>query len=157
MTNYKNENLSSLKNRLKLLKIKLCKISELKPHENIDRNHLLAVKTSLIKEGLNFPIVTDKDTNTILDSHHRFNIFKELKIKIIPVFYVDYSDDRIILDSWKGQKVTKNEVISAANSGKLFPNKTTKHMFLSNNELKHISSTIPKVDLDIFKLKTIKN
>lgn len=71
----------------------------------------------------------------------------------MPVFYVDYFDDRIILDSWNGLKLTKSDVIKKVSSGELFPNKTTKHMFLSDNGITHISSIIPAVNLDIFKIK----
>ena len=130
----------------------LAEVSKLKPHEDINKNYIFKIKESIINEGIKFPIIADKDSNIILDGHHRFNIFKELKIGIIPVFYVDYFDEKIIVDSWNGKNVTKQDVIKSANSGKIFPSKTTKHLFVSKKGIVHISSIVPRINIDIYKL-----
>ncbi len=80
---------------------------------------------------------------------------KALKIKKVPVFYVDYFDDKIIIDSWNGVKLTKKDVINKVNSGGLFPKKTTKHMILSETGLVHISLIMPTINLDILKINEI--
>lgn len=139
-------------NQLKLLNVELGEISKLKPHELIDKGNSLRIKGSLINEGIKLPIVVDENSNIILDGHHRYNIFKELNLKVIPVYYVDYFDKKIIVDSWNGTSLTKNDVVRIANSGRLFPNKTTKHMFKSKAGLMHISSIAPRIDLNIHGL-----
>ena len=134
--------------------LKTERIDALIQHEHTDEKHLDEVRKSILKEGLNFPIVADKKTKLVLDGHHRLNALKGLGVRNIPVLYVDYFDDRIVLDSWRGQKLTKEEVLANAASGKLFPIKTTKHMFLSSNGLRHISSITMKISTNIFRLKT---
>jgi hypothetical protein len=147
---------NSLKWRLKQLNTELTDVFSLKPHERVDDERIIEIRESIVKGGMQYPIVVDRESNIILDGHHRFNIFKGFGIRNIPVFYVDYSDDRIILDSWNGQKLTKSDIVEAASSGKLFPNKTTKHMFISSNGLVHISSIVPRIDVDVFKLKLLE-
>ncbi|VVB61172.1 ParB-like nuclease domain protein [uncultured archaeon] len=132
-------------------------ISDLKPHEEIDPKRVFQIQESIIKEGLKHPIVVDKLTKIILDGHHRYNVMKSLKIDKVPVFYVDYFDSRIVVDSWNGLKLTKNDVINNVREGKLFPNKTTKHMFISEKGVVHISLITPEINVDILNLRTFDN
>lgn len=136
--------------------IKIVPIEFLRQHEHTDKKHLDDVRKSILKEGLNFPIIADKKTKLVLDGHHRLNALKGLGVRNIPVVYVDYFDERIVLDSWMGQKLTKEEVLASAASEKLFPIKTTKHMFLSDNGLRHISSITRKMPIEIFRRNTKK-
>lgn len=136
--------------------IKLINTNNLKPHEHTDPKKIHEVKKSIIEEGIKYPIVADKKTNIILDGHHRHNIFKNLKIQKIPVFYVNYMDPKIILDSWNGHKLTKQDVINQVNAGKVYPIKTTKHMLKTDDGHTHISQTLPRIDLDITLLKKIQ-
>ena len=137
--------------KLKQQNVELIGVSELKPHEQVNEKRILEVRESIITEGLKYPIVVDKATKIILDGHHRYNILKKLKVSKVPVFFVNYFDERIILDSWNGAKLTKNDVVKKVNSGKLFPQKTTKHMFASEKGITHISSIIPAINLEILK------
>ncbi len=132
--------------------VDLIDISDLKPHEEIDEKRMLDIRESVIKEGLKHPIVVDKLTKIILDGHHRYNVMKNLKIEKVPVFYVDYFDSRIVVDSWNGLKLTKNDVINNVRLGKLFPKKTTKHMFVSDNGIIHISLITPAINIDILRI-----
>lgn len=130
-------------------KIKLVNTDNLKPHEHTDTKKLTEVIESIIKEGLRYPIIADMKTNIILDGHHRYNAFKSLNIKNIPVYYVNYLDETIILDSWGDTKLTKKEVIAKVESGEQFPIKTTKHMLLTEHGPVHISESLPKINLNI--------
>ncbi|MBS3052736.1 MAG: ParB N-terminal domain-containing protein [Candidatus Aenigmarchaeota archaeon] len=144
-------------NELESFNVELVSIHYLKPHEEIDNNRLTEIKESIIKEGLKFPIVVDIESKIILDGHHRLAVFKELEIDKIPVYYVNYSDKKIIIDTWNEIRVTKDDIIKMVNSGKLFPNKTTKHMIFSNNGYRHISSITPRINVNISEiLNTIK-
>lgn len=142
----------SPRNKLNLVDVRLVKTSKLKPHEDINENNFIKVKESIINEGIKFPIIAEQNNNIILDGHHRFNIFKELKIKIIPVFYVDYFDRKIIVGSWNGKKLTKNQVIKIANSGAVYPSKTTKHMFKSDRGIVPIFKIAPRIYISIYEL-----
>lgn len=144
-----------LSNALKRVNVELVAVSELKPHEEIDESRLADVLESIVREGIKYPIVADRITKIIIDGHHRFNTFKKLNVGKIPVFYVDYFDARIVLDSWRGLKLTKNDVIRKVDSGKLFAHKTTKHVFLSERGPVHISSILPEVNLDVAELRGV--
>lgn len=113
---------------------------------------LKQVRESILSEGLKHPIVVDRATKIILDGHHRYNTLKSLRIEKVPVFYVNYFDDRIIVDSWNGAKLTKKDVVEKVNSGGLFPKKTTKHMIRTETGLVHISIIMPTINLDILKI-----
>ena len=152
------KDLDSLLNKLKSLEIELVDVTLLIPHEDINENNFVEIKNSIFNEGvIKLPIVVDKSTNIIIDGHHRLKVFKELKIKVIPVFYTNYSDEKIILRSWfwSGTMLTKNDILQAAKTGKIFPSKTTKHMYKSRDGLVHISSIVSEIRLDIVKLKSI--
>lgn len=133
--------------------IKLISTITLKPHEHTDPKKIMKVKKNIIREGIKYPIVADKKTNIILDGHHRHYIFKKLKIQNIPVYYVNYQDKRIILDSWNNKKLTKQDVINKASAGELYPIKTIRRMLNTDNGPKHISTILPKIDLNIMQLK----
>lgn len=142
--------------RLRQQNVELIDISELKPHEQFCEIRLKEVRKSILSEGLKHPIVVDRTTKIILDGHHRYNTLKSLKIKKVPVFYVDYFDDKIILDSWNGKKLTKNDVVNKVSSGGIFPKKTTKHMIRSETGLVHISFIMPTINLDILKINEMR-
>lgn len=147
-----NETNSSLKTRLHQSKIDLVDITHLKPHEGIEAEKLKDLAECISEHGLLFPIVADKKTKIILDGHHRYHVFKKMNLEKIPVFYVDYLDERIIVDSWNGKKISKQEVISKVKSGGIFPLKTTKHMFISEKGLTHISSVLPGANVKVSEL-----
>lgn len=151
------ENGLALKGTLSDSKIELVDVSVLKPHEDIDAGKLRALREDLLKNGINLPIVVDRKTKIILDGHHRYHVFKRMHIKKIPVFYVDYSDSRIVIDSWRGQKITKGDVIKKVASGGVFPRKTTKHMFLSEGGRTHISSVLPNAGIMLTELMLPKD
>lgn len=129
--------------------IKLVDIDELRPHEHVDPKRVDEIAGSIRAIGLQYPIVADRKTKIILDGHHRYNAFRKMNINKIPVYYMDYEDRRIIVDSWTGKKITKQDVIDKVRSGGLFPEKTTKHMLLTEKGPVHISSALPRVNLDL--------
>ena len=153
--------------KLKSVGVELVDVSKLKPHEQVSDEDMNSLRNSLLKEDkciLKFPIVCEKEYNIIIDGHNRYHIFKELGLKKIPVYYVDYFDDRIVVDSWReGEKVTKRDVIEAAKSGKVFPPKTTKHLYIKKeidtttgeekNQYVRILEILPQINVPIDALK----
>lgn len=118
----------------------------------------MEIKSDILKKGiLEKPIVVDKNTNIILDGHHRFNIFKQLDLKKIPVFFINYQANDIILDTWKKVKLSKADIIKIVEAGEKFPYKTTKHMIKISNEKIHISRFVKKINFPIKKLIGKKN
>ena len=81
--------------------------------------------------GYTKPLLIDKETGTILDGHHRYEVGKKLKLKFIPAIVIDYlNDDRVGVTTWPNsglKTIEKSDVISMALSGNLFPPKTSKH------------------------------
>ncbi len=150
------ESLEELKARLKKFNVILVPVSELKPHEQASAKDLSSLRRCLLDENgriLKFPIVCDKENNIIIDGHCRYNIFKELNLKKIPVYYVDYSDERIVIDKWRnGEKVTKEDVIAMGKSDEIFPPKTTKHMYC-DGACTTILETLPQINVPIDDLK----
>lgn len=84
------------------LAYKLVRISELIEHEEIDPLRLKELKKEILGDGfIRDPIIVDRNSNVILDGHHRLNILKSLHYSRIPVHYVDYlNDETIRLKTW---------------------------------------------------------
>jgi hypothetical protein len=134
---------------------KIIEIKLLREHEGVDAKHLNKLKERIKSDKvLKKPIIVDKNTNVVLDGHHRLIALKELGCKKIPVIFLNYRSPKIKVFSWrKGEKVTKGIVLKAAFSGKKLPPKTSKHMIKIGKKLTHISIIEKNVNLPLRKLK----
>jgi len=108
---------------------KLLKIDGLKPHEQIQFDHLHKLKKEILEDGfLEKPIIVDINTKVILDGHHRFNIIRELGLKLISIWLINYQSEEVQVIAWKkGENVTKEDVLRAGLTGKLLKPKTSRH------------------------------
>lgn len=106
-------------------------INELKPHEETIKERLQEIKRKILNDKIiDFPIIVDKNTKTIIDWHHRYNACLELWIKKIPVFMVEYLSDEIKIEPFrKWENISKEIVLEYSKNKKLFPPKTTKHSY----------------------------
>jgi hypothetical protein len=113
-----------LKYQIKNIEIKL-----LKPHEQIQPDHLAELAAEIKKDGiLKDPIIVDQNTLVILDGHHRFNSLKLLGLKLCPCCLVDYQSDEIGVGCWReGETISKSDVVVAGFSGNLLIPKTSRH------------------------------
>lgn len=121
------------------LKTAVMPIDKLKPHEKGSPLYFRLIRRELLKNGmLRCPIIVDEKTLVILDGMHRWLALKSLGCKLIPVMLVDARQNsririgkrrmhRYVDDST--QKVTIEQVISAAFSGQLMEPKSTRHFF----------------------------
>lgn len=112
------------------MKITNIKISKIKEHEAVDKKHLKIIKKTIIDSGVfKEPIIVDKKSLVVLDGHHRLNSCRELGFEKIPSIMVDYlANERIKVISRRNNIfINKKKVIEMGISGKVFPNKTTKH------------------------------
>lgn len=81
--------------------VELVKISDLLPHEMTIRSEIEWLMNDLnIRKELIWPILVDKNTNLILDGHHRVFALRELGYEKIPAHILDYDEDMIKLDTW---------------------------------------------------------
>ncbi|MEM4139080.1 MAG: ParB N-terminal domain-containing protein [Sulfolobaceae archaeon] len=68
---------------------------KLLPHEDVNEDNLEKI-LNIIKISNSFkPIIVDYNSNVIIDGHHRWFASRLLKLKRIPVIYIDYTDSRI--------------------------------------------------------------
>ena len=105
------------------------KIDDLRPHEEIRREHYEHLLAAIKKNKFVVPIIIDSKHKVILDGHHRYNALKALNFKEIPAIAVDYfGKDVKLFQRRKAYPVSKELVISRALSGRLFPPKTTRHI-----------------------------
>ena len=113
------------------MRISLVSVDALKPHESTNRRHLARLKRRIINDCvLKMPVLADKKTLVLLDGHHRWLALKQLGIRKIPALLVDYESNEIDVKSRrKNLKIDKRAVISKGLSDKVFPPKTTKHVF----------------------------
>ena len=112
--------------------VELLDIHWLKAHEEVHQKKVIELfEMTLRWGGYTKPLLIDRETGTILDGHHRYEVGKKLKLKFIPAIVIDYlEDDRIDVTTWSNsnlKRIEKTDVINMALSGKLFPPKTSKH------------------------------
>ncbi len=107
-------------------------LGSLLPHERIVPDNLRAIIGSLrASEAYRGPpILVERRHMIILDGHHRAEALRSLGARTVPALLVDYSDPGIILESWRGARVSRGEVLARALRGELFPPKTTRHIIL---------------------------
>jgi len=98
---------------------------------------------------LKLAIAVDIHTKVILDGHHRLAVLRQIGCKRIPATYIVYSSPSIQVTSWNGIHLTKNEIIQAGLSGRLYPPKTSKHMVQIGNKAEHISAIEKRVNVPL--------
>jgi histidinol-phosphate/aromatic aminotransferase/cobyric acid decarboxylase-like protein len=128
-----NKNIGEIK------KIKMC---DLKCHEQIytDCGEKLYNYLLSLEEFKTIPvIIVDKNTNIIIDGHHRYYALSKLNITEIDVLFIDHNDENIIVNP-ENSKITKEDVIKAGQTDQLLEPKTTRYCIYINNELKPIIS-----------------
>ncbi len=108
----------------------LVPLDRLRPHEAIDETAVQAIIADLhIRRVFREPIWIARDSNVILNGHHRWAAMRAIGARRIPAWVFDYlGDDTIHLDRWTpGEPISKSEVVEAGETGRLFPPKTTRH------------------------------
>jgi len=135
----------------------LIELEKLREHEGVNPKYLEELKEEIKSDGvLKFAIAVDKNTNVILDGHHRFNALRKLECKKIPVVFVDYGSPDIVVKNGKtNEELTKSIIIQAGFTQKKLPPKATNHMIRFHDGLKHISVIEKRVDISLEKLKGV--
>jgi len=112
--------------------VELVDIEWLKPHEEVHQKKVIELfEMTLRWGGYTKPLLIDSETGTILDGHHRYEVAKKLKLKLIPAIITNYfEDERITVTTWPNSKlkeIRKKDVVEMALSENLYPPKTSKH------------------------------
>lgn len=111
----------------------LVPLAWLKAHEqHVDQRVAELVHHFQIRGAIDYAIVADERTGTVIDGHHRLMALRQLGAVWAPVFLIDYADPGITVHTWRdGEKApSKEEVVAHAAQGKLYPPKSTRHDFV---------------------------
>lgn len=106
----------------------LIDINSLKAHEEVvqvRKDKLLDYLVSLKPYVIIPSILVCNSTNMIIDGHHRYYALREMGYSKVPVTFLNYQSELILphIDN----SVTKNELLLAAQSGKLLKPKSSFH------------------------------
>lgn len=135
-------------------KTQLVELDDLRPHENVDPRRVARLKAEIERDNmLKLAIAVDVHTRVILDGHHRLAVLRQIGCKRIPVTYVDYSNPLIEVFSRNKCPLTKNEIVQAGLSGRLYPPKTSKHIVRFSKKTKHISAIEERVNVPLRLLR----
>lgn len=105
----------------------------LKAHEQFVETRVAQLEHHFVLRGaIDYAIVADERTGTVIDGHHRLEALKRLSTTWAPAYLVDYADPRIRIHTWReGEKApAKEEVVERAARGDLFAPKSTRHDFV---------------------------
>jgi hypothetical protein len=121
--------------------VEVIDIEILKCHEQVVKDRLDSLKSYLYSLGndvLVSSIIVCNKTQTIIDGHHRFQALRDLGIDKIPVTFINYNS--IEIKAYHDERISKQEILNASESGNLLPPKSSKHVIYDakNNEYKPI-------------------
>jgi hypothetical protein len=105
---------------------------ELLPHEEVDPERVRGLVEEIRRAGAFYPpILVDDRTRVILDGHHRWHAASTMGLQRLPCYCVDYRSDVVVRVMSRRAEivVTKDDVVATATAGRLFPRKTTRHMY----------------------------
>ena len=111
----------------------LVPVSWLKAHEQYVETRVLQLEHHFrVRNAIDYAIVADERTGTVIDGHHRLEALRRLGATWAPAYVVDYADPRIRVHTWREEEKapSKEEVIDRAARGDLFVPKTTRHDFV---------------------------
>ena len=130
-----------------IFSIELLCVNSLRPHELHCSDHAKKLSNRIQIEGIwTAPVLVALKDWVILDGHHRVSAAKRLKLKKIPCCVVEYQHAAISVGSWRdGYSLCKVKVLKAAQSGSLYPIKTSKHC---------LRFEIPSVQVELQKLQS---
>ena len=114
------------------MKVDLVPVELLRPHEQTIAKKVNQLEKMTHRWGAYvLPLVVDKRTGVILDGHHRHQVALRLDLLSLPCVCVDYfADNSIELEVWPNSnidQISKEDVISAGLSERLYPPKTSRH------------------------------
>ncbi len=125
-------------NHLASLKMELIDLNRLVPIESVDNEKVQWLKRKIIKDNLWItPIITDIQSNLVMDGHHRYAAALELGLTKIPCLLASYKN----VDCWSintSFHINPEILYASCLQGFTYPWKTVKHDF-DNISIKSIN------------------
>ncbi|MEM2871248.1 MAG: ParB N-terminal domain-containing protein [Candidatus Caldarchaeum sp.] len=82
-------------------RITLADVSSLKPHEQSIQHAVDKLAHEIKTSGrIIHPVVVDAKTGLVVDGTHRVEAARQLGLRYIPVYRVDYLSESVVLDGW---------------------------------------------------------
>lgn len=108
-------------------------LADLHPHEETKPARLDTLLERFRKERIiDLPVIVDRATGVIIDGHHRVSVLRILGAKLVPCVEVEYLTDEVTLTVRPEsgvQGLSKEDILATGLSSKIYPHKTTKHLF----------------------------
>jgi L-serine kinase (ADP) len=108
-------------------------LSWLKAHEEYVEQRVQELVHHFTTRGsIDYAIVADERTGTVVDGHHRLEALRRLGATMAPAYLIDYRHPGITVHTWRDNEKapSKEEVVARAAAGNLFPPKSTRHDFV---------------------------
>lgn len=107
----------------------LVEVKSLKPIEDFISERVPIIKKEILSSGFwTKPIIIDDQDHLIMDGHHRFEIAKQIGLKMVPAVVLDYS--KVQIWSLRNDVEVNHDLVRAKAIRKdIYPNKTVKHDF----------------------------
>jgi len=112
--------------------LKLIPPQSLIPHEEVDAERVVRLIEEIRNAGAFYPpLLVDERTRVILDGHHRWTASGPLGLRVLPCWCVDYVNDVVVrvMSRRPDITITKADVLAIAAAGRVYPHKTTRHMY----------------------------
>lgn len=106
----------------------LLSVNKILPHEEVvlERMDKLVEYLTSLKPYIIIPsILICSKTNMIIDGHHRFYALQKLGYDKVPITRINYDSD--LIKTHIHDKISKNNLLEAALSGKMLPPKSSFH------------------------------
>ena len=127
--------------------IELLEVREIIPSEMVDDNHVRIIIQSIENTRIwTHPIPIDTQTHIVMDGNHRLMAAREIGLKYVPVFSLDYNSQNVkVFHNDQTQKLYDiNSLLDIAKTREPLPFKSTKHIFLP---------ILPTCSIDIKELR----
>ncbi|WP_186156538.1 ParB N-terminal domain-containing protein [Burkholderia gladioli] len=101
------------------------------PNEEHSAAHAAELAAAMKSSGLwRVPIVLEYESRAVMDGHHRLAAARFLGLARVPALRLEYRHVEVVA-SRDGFVVTPEEIVERARQGRLYPEKTTRHLFPS--------------------------
>mgnify|MGYP006286769757 FL=1 len=106
----------------------------LNPYDILQTEETVPEKLPLLKHEIlstgfwTTPVTVERDSFVLMDGHHRLETAKALNLMYIPAVLLSYHQVRVETRN-PAIAVTPQDIINRGRTGRLYPAKTTRHIF----------------------------
>jgi L-serine kinase (ADP) len=108
---------------------RLVRLDDLRPTEAHYRELARALAARIERARVwTTPLWVEENVLLVMDGHHRLAAARRLGLVHLPCVVLGYDNPRLELSTWDPErKICADDIVNAALSGKLLPQKTTRH------------------------------